>query len=77
VRVGGSISGEHGIGADKKCYMPEMFSESDLETMRWVRDVFDPQGIANPTKILPTPRTCGEGAKPNHSDAKFKLVERF
>jgi glycolate oxidase len=45
--------------------------------MRWVRDVFDPQGIANPTKILPTPRTCGEGAKPNHSDAKFKLVERF
>jgi glycolate oxidase len=76
VRVGGSISGEHGIGADKKCYMPEMFNESDLETMRWVRDVFDPHGIANPTKILPTPRTCGEGAKPNH-DAKYKLVERF
>jgi glycolate oxidase len=76
VRVGGSISGEHGIGADKKCYMPEMFSESDLETMQWVRDVFDPQGIANPTKILPTPRTCGEGAKPNH-DGKYKLVDRF
>jgi len=76
VRVGGSISGEHGIGADKKCYMSEMFSETDLETMRWVRDVFDPQGIANPTKILPTPRTCGEGAKPSH-DAKYKLVERF
>jgi glycolate oxidase len=76
VRVGGSISGEHGIGADKKCYMPEMFSESDLETMRWVRDVFDPQGIANPTKIFPTPRTCGEGAKPIH-DAKYKLIDRF
>lgn len=76
VRVGGSISGEHGIGADKKCYMSEMFSDADLETMRWVRDVFDPQGIANPTKILPTPRTCGEGAKPSH-DAKYKLVERF
>ena len=76
VRVGGSISGEHGIGADKKCYMSEMFSETDLETMQWVRDVFDPQGIANPTKILPTPRTCGEGAKPNQ-DAKYKLAERF
>ncbi|MFN9649591.1 MAG: glycolate oxidase subunit GlcD, partial [Pseudanabaena sp.] len=76
VRVGGSISGEHGIGADKKCYMPEMFSEVDLETMQWVREAFDSQGIANPTKILPTPRTCGEGAKPNH-DVKYKLVDRF
>jgi glycolate oxidase len=76
VRVGGSISGEHGIGADKKCYMPEMFSESDLETMQWVRNAFDPQGIANPTKILPTPRTCGEGAKPNH-DPKHILGDRF
>ncbi len=80
VRVGGSISGEHGIGADKRCYMPEMFSESDLETMRRVRDAFDPKGIANPSKILPTPRTCGEGAKPDH-DAKSKFlsqsIERF
>lgn len=76
VKVGGSISGEHGIGADKKCYMPEMFSETDLETMRWLRDTFDPNGIANPTKILPTPRTCGEGAKPIH-DAKYKLSDRF
>ncbi|MDX1977620.1 MAG: glycolate oxidase subunit GlcD [Pseudanabaenaceae cyanobacterium bins.68] len=64
VQVGGSISGEHGIGADKRCYMPEMFSESDLETMQWVRSVFDPQQIANPGKIFPTPRTCGEAAKP-------------
>lgn len=76
VRVGGSISGEHGIGSDKRCYMPEMFSASDLETMQWLRDAFDPQGIANPTKILPTPRTCGEGAKPSH-DAKYKLIDRF
>ena len=62
VQLGGSISGEHGIGADKRCYMPEMFSEVDLETMLWVRRVFDPKGIANPTKIFPTPRTCGEAA---------------
>ncbi|NEP00249.1 MAG: glycolate oxidase subunit GlcD [Symploca sp. SIO2E9] len=63
VRVGGSISGEHGIGADKNCYMPEMFSEADLETMKWVNQVFNPKGLANPGKIFPTPRTCGESAK--------------
>ena len=53
VRVGGSISGEHGIGADKKCYMPDMFSPADLETMQWVRHVFNPQELANPGKIFP------------------------
>ena len=62
VSVGGSISGEHGIGTDKRCHMPDMFSEADLETMQWVRHVFNPQELANPGKIFPTPRTCGEGA---------------
>lgn len=63
VRVGGSLSGEHGIGADKKCYMPDMFSETDLETMQWVREVFNLKGLANPGKMFPTPRTCGEAAR--------------
>jgi glycolate oxidase len=76
VRIGGSISGEHGVGAEKRCYMPEMFTPADLETMQWVRQVFDPKGIANPTKIFPTPRTCGEGARPIHNE-KFKSVERY
>jgi glycolate oxidase len=76
VRIGGSISGEHGVGAEKRCYMPEMFTPADLETMQWVRKVFDPKGIANPTKIFPTPRTCGEGARPIHNE-KFKSVERY
>ena len=62
VKAGGSISGEHGIGSDKKCFMPDMFSETDLETMKWVRTVFDPKGISNPEKIFPTPRTCGEAS---------------
>jgi glycolate oxidase len=75
VQVGGSISGEHGIGADKRCYMPEMFSEADLETMQWVRQVFDPQQIANPDKILPTPRTCGEAAR--STPPSFANVDRF
>jgi glycolate oxidase len=75
VKVGGSISGEHGIGADKKCYMPDMFSQADLETMQWVKQVFNPRGLANPGKIFPTPRTCGEAAKV--SIQQFAGVERF
>ena len=76
VQVGGSISGEHGIGADKRCYMPEMFSEPDLETMQWVRQTFNPKELANPGKIFPTPRTCGEGASAEASK-KFEGVEQF
>lgn len=75
VKVGGSISGEHGIGADKRCYMPNMFTEVDLETMQWVRQVFNPKGLANPGKIFPTPRTCGEAARANQK--QFDGVERF
>jgi glycolate oxidase len=88
VEVGGSISGEHGIGSDKRCYMPAMFTESDLETMQWVRQAFDRKGLANPTKIFPTPRTCGEGAKPQKTQNpqtggthpagdRFSNAERF
>jgi glycolate oxidase len=76
VKVGGSISGEHGIGADKRCYMPSMFSPTDLETMAWVRQVFNPDGLANPTKLFPTPRTCGEAAR-SQSAQSFPNVERF
>ncbi|MBD2057614.1 glycolate oxidase subunit GlcD [Oculatella sp. FACHB-28] len=76
VEVGGSISGEHGIGADKRCYMPNMFSKTDLETMQWVRQVFNPQGLANPEKIFPTPRTCGEAARAQ-AQGQFPDVERF
>jgi glycolate oxidase len=68
VRAGGSISGEHGIGADKRCYMPEMFSAADLETMQWVRAAFNPKELANPGKVFPTPRTCGEAAHAHHHD---------
>ena len=57
---GGSITGEHGVGIDKASYMPRMFTDEDLDTMQLVRCAFDPQGIANPGKIFPTPRLCGE-----------------
>lgn len=57
---GGSITGEHGVGADKAKHMPKMFREIDLDTMQRVRCAFDPAGISNPGKIYPTPRLCGE-----------------
>jgi glycolate oxidase len=60
VDAGGSISGEHGVGADKACSMMKMFSPDDLAVMKRVRDAFDPAGICNPGKIFPTPRLCGE-----------------
>jgi glycolate oxidase len=58
--VGGALTGEHGIGTDKACRMPLMFSEVDLETMQRLRRAFDPKGLCNPGKVFPTPRLCGE-----------------
>jgi glycolate oxidase len=60
VDAGGSITGEHGVGSDKACAMPLMFSEADLEVMQRLRRAFDPRGLANPGKLFPTPRLCGE-----------------
>jgi glycolate oxidase len=60
VEMGGSLTGEHGIGVDKKRYMPKMFSESDLEAFQRLRCAFDPGGEVNPGKVMPTPRLCGE-----------------
>jgi glycolate oxidase len=60
IEHGGSITGEHGVGIDKAAYMPRMYSDDDLDTMQLVRCAFDPDGIANPGKVFPTPRLCGE-----------------
>jgi glycolate dehydrogenase FAD-linked subunit len=60
IRLGGSITGEHGVGVDKVVHMSSMFTPEDLDTMQMVRDAFDPQGISNPGKVFPTPRLCGE-----------------
>ena len=53
VAAGGTIAGEHGVGVDKRKYMPLVFGPDDLGLMRAVRDVFDPSGLANPGKVLP------------------------
>ncbi len=58
--AGGSLTGEHGVGRDKLCQMPRLFSVADQEVMTRVRSAFDPSQLANPGKVLPTPRLCGE-----------------
>jgi glycolate oxidase len=62
VRAGGSITGEHGVGVEKRDFMCEMFAEPDLDTMRRVRTAFDPKGLSNPGKLFPRPKLCGERA---------------
>jgi glycolate oxidase len=71
---GGSITGEHGVGADKAKHMPRMFSDADLDTMQLVRCAFDPRGLSNPGKVFPTPRLCGE-VPGRHRGAPHPLVE--
>jgi glycolate oxidase len=63
IDVGGSISGEHGVGSDKRCYMDWMYSGDDLATMLLVRSALNADGLANPGKLFPTPRTCAESAR--------------
>jgi glycolate dehydrogenase FAD-linked subunit len=79
VDAGGSITGEHGVGVDKKRYMPKMFSEADLDAFQKLRCAFDPDGLANPGKVMPTPRLCGEVPGPyrQHPLEEAGLAERF
>lgn len=79
VRSGGSITGEHGVGAEKRPYMSVMFSEVDMDTMQRVRCAFDPHSISNPNKVFPTPRLCGEkpGIYQEHPLVAAGLAELF
>jgi len=79
VDAGGSITGEHGVGFDKKRYMPRMFEDPDLETFQRLRCAFDPGGLANPGKVMPTPRLCGEVPGPYraHPLERAGIAERF
>jgi glycolate oxidase len=79
VDAGGSITGEHGVGVDKKAYMPSMFAEEDLATFQRLRCAFDPDGLANPGKVMPTPRLCGEVPGPyrRHPLERAGVAERF
>ncbi len=77
--AGGSITGEHGVGEDKKKMMSKMFSEPDLDTMQRVRCAFDPLQLSNPTKVFPRPRLCGEkpGEYVPHPLETAGIADRF
>jgi glycolate oxidase len=60
VAAGGVLSGEHGIGLEKRDYMSLMFSEADLAAQDALRAAFDPDRLANPGKVLPSPASCGD-----------------
>jgi glycolate dehydrogenase FAD-linked subunit len=79
LEAGGSLTGEHGVGMDKACSMPQMFSERDLETFERLRRAFDPSGICNPGKVIPTPRLCGEVPGPYrvHALERMGIAERL
>ena len=79
IEKGGSITGEHGVGEEKKHMMSKMFAEPDLATMQRVRCAFDPLQLSNPTKIFPRTRLCGEkpGEYVAHPLETAGIAERF
>jgi glycolate dehydrogenase FAD-linked subunit len=66
IAVGGSVTGEHGIGVEKIEFMPQLFSPSDLAAMVALRAVFNPAGRCSPKKMIPTGAGCIERNKPGH-----------
>ncbi len=62
IDAGGALSGEHGIGVEKRDFMPLVFTETDLAAQACLRDAFDPDGRMNPHKVLPAGARCGEFA---------------
>jgi glycolate oxidase len=60
IKVGGSITGEHGVGSEKKHFMPALFSEDDLQVMITLRNAYNPDSILNPQKVIPDLRFCRE-----------------
>jgi glycolate oxidase len=79
VDAGGSITGEHGVGIDKKKHMAKMFSAPDLDAFHRLRCAFDPAQLANRGKVMPTPRLCGEVPGPyrQHPLERAGVAERF
>jgi glycolate oxidase len=77
--AGGSLTGEHGVGMDKACSMPRMFSERDLGVFARLRGAFDRHGLCNPGKVIPTPRLCGEVPGPYrvHPLERIGVAERL
>jgi glycolate oxidase len=67
IGVGGSITGEHGVGMEKQDLMCSLFSESERQVMKRLRACFNPNSLLNPEKMLPSARTCREAVAPGHA----------
>jgi glycolate oxidase len=63
LNLGGSVTGEHGIGVEKIDFMPKLFTPEDLAMMLRLRAVFNPEGRCSPAKMLPTAGACIEQSK--------------
>jgi len=79
VEVGGVLTGEHGVGVEKRDLMPSMFSETDLDQQQRVKCAFDAKGLLNPGKMFPTLNTCAELGRMHISGGKlpFPDIPRF
>jgi glycolate dehydrogenase FAD-linked subunit len=79
VEVGGVLTGEHGVGVEKRDLMPSMFSEADLNQQQRLKCAFDQQGLLNPGKVFPTLHRCAElGRVHVHGGhARFSDLPRF
>jgi glycolate oxidase len=60
VAVGGVLTGEHGVGVEKRDLMPAMFSETDLNQQQRLKCAFDAEGLLNPGKVFPVLHRCAE-----------------
>jgi len=76
VEMGGSITGEHGIGMEKRDYLSAMFSADEIDCMRRIRSAFDPLGIANPGKMFPTSEASALQHHGLHPLEKAGLISR-
>ena len=74
IELGGSVTGEHGIGVEKISFMNKLFTETDLSVMKAVRTAFNPSGRCSPGKMLPTAGACGmEQIERNHPGRRAAL----
>ncbi len=79
VSVGGVLTGEHGVGVEKRDLMPEMFNQIDLDQQMRVKCAFDPNHLLNPGKVFPQLRRCAELGRMHISGGKlpFPSIPRF
>ncbi|MEE2998796.1 MAG: FAD-linked oxidase C-terminal domain-containing protein [Pseudomonadota bacterium] len=79
VEVGGVLTGEHGVGVEKRDLMEEVFTEEDLKQQQRLKCAFDPNGLLNPGKVFPTLHRCAELGRMHvhHGQTKFPDIPRF